>query len=196
MRKSKKQEAIPTIDLVTKPTDTKLRVKGLEVLASTMRQRACQIEMMQLEQKQDRVKLLEEVDKQRLDSEKSGKFFKSCVVECQDEMPAKVVYMNKFSKVDGEHEPALRNALGKLFDQLYIVEQRVSLREDVNVEYIKYLLGDKFDMLFGVKTQINHSDNFMEKRANLRPSLDNKTNDFIDGLVSQVQCEASLYLKG
>ena len=192
MKKNKQH----VICLVAKPVDKKLRVNGLEQLVNMMRQRAFQIEAMQADQKADKAAILEEVGKQRLESEKNGQFYKSCLVEAQDEAPAKVVYMNKFSKIAGEQEAPLRNVLGKLFDELYVVEHNIKLKESATFEYIKYLLGDKFDLLFDVETNINHVDSFMEKRAQMRPSLSKQSNNLIDSLVSQVQADASLYLKG
>ena len=89
----------------------------------------------------------------------------------------------------------LKQALGKLFDQLFVVTNELSLRDDVSYEKAKQILGSNLDLLFDVNSRIEACDEFMEKRAQIRSSLNGKINDIIDGITKQVQAEPSVSLK-
>jgi len=195
-KKSDDKIAIPFLSTKTKSKEVpKLSVKGLEKLAASMRKRNSEIESLSAEQKLDEKTVIDLVKVERIGAEKKGAFYKTCLVESEDNFPVKVTFNNKFQKIQTQHEPELRKVLGKLFDDLYVMRTDVKLRETTSVEVLKQILGDKFDALFETDVSICHRDEFMENRAKLRLSLDDKTNTVIDMLTDQVQAKPSVSFK-
>lgn len=191
---SKRKTRTPML-MLTKPDKSKseskksekLKVKGLEELATKMQKRAQQIEVLSVEQKIDRKNLLTTVKQKRVEAEQNGKFCKTALVETNNKHPVKVTYKNAFSKINVEHEGELKSVLGNLYNSLYERHREVKLKADVDIEYVKQLLGDKLEALFDVTEYITPKGQFMEQRAAMRPTLNNKTNDLIDNLTDQVQ---------
>lgn len=200
---AKKVELAPVINLTkpnkgsTKGGSPKLEIKGLEAVVARMRQRHMQIESMTTEQKLDETGMLTTVKEQRLSSEEAGQFYKVVLVDSADGIPAKVIFKNMYSKIDVSHEPELREHLKNGYDPLFEVRYDVKLRDNGNATYekLKQLLGTNFELLFEVTPFISPKDEFMERRAQMRPMLDKKVNQVLDTVVEQAQYKPQVSFK-
>lgn len=193
MTKKNKEIVIPL--LLTKKNSNevpKLTVTGLQKLATKLRERNRQIEDLAAAQKEEETAMLNVVKQERIDAEKKGHFFKCCLVESETEQTVKVQFANKFSKIDISNEEILRECLGGLFDELYVPETIVRIRDDISPQMLKDKLGEEmYTLLFKEEKFIGHRDEFMEVRARLRLTLNDKTNNVIDQLINQCQSKPS-----
>lgn len=200
MARSNKTIAAPIVPtlILTKPTKgtagtkkkDKLSVTGLEKIAAKLRERAQQMESLEAEQKVDKAQVVELCRKERRDAEVAGDFHTTCLVESDDGKPVQVVFVNKFTKVDVAHEPALKQALNGQFDTLFRKGVEVKVKDDVTLEKLREVLGNKFDALMALVDATEYLSldrEFMSKRAALRPALDAATNATIDGISDQCQ---------
>lgn len=186
---------IPMLTRATKKTANgvpKLTVLGMQKMASRMRKRNQSIESMLAEQELDKAQMIAEAKKERIGAEKKGSFYKTLLVESEDDQPVKVTFCNKFSKINVKHESELKQALGNLYGQLYEKKNVVTMKENVDVDRLKSILGeDKFNSLFDVETHISAKEEFMEKRFYLRSNLKDADNNLVDGLIEQTQNKPS-----
>ena len=194
--KKSKEVVVPVLSVKKGNEVPKLSVSGMEKVAARLRARAKEIEQLETEQKQEEKVMLEVVKSERIEAEKQGQFFKCCLVVSEDEQPVKVQFVNKFSKISTDNEPVLRDCLGELFDELYVPQVSVKVRDDISAGKLKEVLGEeKYLALFVEEKFISHRDEFMENRARLRLSLNEKTNSLIDQLVSQCAQKPSVSYK-
>jgi len=202
--KAKAKSPVPEIPILTKTQGSrtkteKLAVEGFEDLAASIRKTVLKIDSLAASLKDEKAELVSEVSALRLDAEVNGDFHKTCEVSTSDNAgPVLVIFQDKFSKVDVAHESVLRKGLGKNFDTLFSKSADVSPRADLTMDTIIDTLGDKADAffkLFEVTEYLKPVKGFMEKRATLRPSLDQETNDFLDGVTSQVQHSPTVKVK-
>ena len=193
-----KKELAPIINL-TKPSkksdSSKLEIEGHEALVVRMRQRHMQIESLEAEQKIDEVELLEDVRASRLEAEEEGQFYKVILVNSADGVPAKVIFKNMFKQIDVAHEDELRRHLKNGYDPLFEVRYNVKLRDNTSVSRLRELLGPNCDLLFEITPYISPKKDAMERRAQMRPVLDKKTNAVLDSVFEQAQYKPQLSLK-
>lgn len=158
----------------------KLRVTGLQKIASKLRERAKQIQNLETEQKEEENLLLDIVKKERINAEKNGEFYKCCNVETETENPVRVQFSNRYSKIDIENEEVLKECLGKLYPELFIKREVVKLRETTDIVSLRQLLGERFEFFFEKEEYLIPCD--LEHRAKLRQNLNDATNDVVDKL--------------
>lgn len=192
--------------ILTKPntgnkskSSDKLSVGGHETLISSMRERLKKIDSLSAQQKKDKEVLTEAIKAYRLSEEKAGNFHKTVLVDSDDGKPGQVIFQDKFSKIDVEHEPALREGLNGNFDTLMKRAVDVKAKKGVTLDTIKKALGPKafakLEEVSDFTEYLTLSSDFMAKRAAVRPTLDDDTNEFIDGIVDQSQYAPSVKLK-
>ena len=189
---------------VLKPVASKKTAKkdalvlmGHEDVATRVRDRARLLDNLETEQKQDAAVLIDAARSFRREAEASGNFHKMVKV-ATDTDPISLVFSDRYSPVAVENEPALREALGASYDAMFRREVKVSQRQDLNLDALKALLGDKFVAFaaaFDVKEVLTPVDGFMETRANLRPMLGTALNATVDGIIDQVQYKPSVRTK-
>ena len=181
----------------TKGGSPKLEIRGLEEMVARLRQRHMQIESLETEQAIDEDQLLTKVKDERLTAEMAGDFYKSVLVDSADGVPAKVVFKNMFKQIDCCHEPELREHLKKSYDPLFEVRYSMKLRDNGKASYdkLKQLLGNNLELLFDVTPFVSPVENFLEKRAQMRPLLDKKVNAVLDSVTEQAIYKPSISYK-
>lgn len=195
----KKKIEVPSLTLKKSTAEVpKLQIRGLEKLSSKLRARVKEIKQLEEEQKNEESVLLDTVKNERIDAEKKGSFYKTCLVLSEEEdQPVRVTFSNKFSKIKEENEPILRECLGPLYDELYVNVTLAKVRDDVSVQTLKEKLGEElYTMLFVEEKFIGHREDFLENRAKLRQKLSAKTMDVVDQLTDQTICKAGISYKG
>lgn len=190
--------ALKTLDLTKSKQDDggKLRVEGLEKLASQYRDTQIEIEMLVEAQKDRKRQLIEAVGRKRLAEEKAGRFYKTCSVATDDEEVVYVIWGDRYNALDPSHEPLLKRAVGKHYDTLFNRALAAKAEKDARLEDIQKLLGPvKFDELrryLTLSETLKLRSGFMEARAKLRTMFDATTNESIDVVVGQVQHDPSV----
>ena len=172
-----------------------LDIEGHGERVVRMRKRHAQIESLKTEQELDKDELMEAVKSSRLEAEEEGEFYRIALVKSADDTPAKVIFKNMFKQIDIGHESELRKYLKKGYDPLFETRYSVKLRNNKSVERLRELLGNDLDLLFEVTPFVSPVDDFMEKRAQLRPTLDKKVNATVDNVTDQAQYQPQINLK-
>lgn len=188
----------PTKGAAAKKSKDRLSIPGHEALAKKMRERGKKLDSLGAEQKKDIATLRDSVKEQRLAAEKAGDFHKTVLVESADGKPVQVVFQDRYSKVDVDHEDALRTALSGNYDQLFTKGIDVKVKPNATLDALKAALGDKFDAfaaLCDVTEYLAPTKDYMTKRSAIRGGLDETTNDAIDAITDQVQVSPSVKLK-
>ena len=189
-----KIKEVPALFLSKKSNEVpKLKIGSLRELATKLRSRARQIEDLEASQKKEEYMLLSVVKSERTLAEKNNEFYKCCVVETDTEQPVRVQFSNKYSKINIENEEVLKECLGKLYPELFAKKEVVKLRETTNLNSLRQLLGERFELFFEIEEYLVPCD--MEHRAKLRQSLNDKTNDVVDQLREQVSQNPSVSYK-
>jgi len=180
-------------------TADKLIINGFEKKIVEMRERQKRIDSDSAAQKKDKEALVDSVGKTRLDEEKAGNFHKTVLVASADDKPGQVIFADKYSKIDVEHEKALRDGLEGQYDVLVARGLDIKLGKGTTLETLKKALGPKgFAALTEVADlteYLTFSSAFREKRSALRSSMSDETNEFVDGLIEQAQYSPSVKLK-
>ncbi len=181
-----------------KAKSTKLEIKGFESIIPEMRRRRKKIE--DLSKKQDEVKadLIKTVSAKRLAAEKRGNFHKTCTLPSDDNKPGLVVFQNKFSKIDCDHEATLKKGLNGHYKNLVSRRFSLSVKPDTTLRALKSALGNKFDAfasLVDVHEFLKVKGEFMEARAGLRDSLTNEENATCDDITAQCQQDPQVKVK-
>lgn len=192
------QAALKSLDLTKPKSDEggKLGVEGLEQVASEYRDAQAEIELLLEAQKGRRIKILEACGKKRRAEELDGHFYKTCAVATDTDDVLTVSWGDRYRVLDVSHEPTLRRAFGKHFDDLFTRVVSVKLDKAASLGKIEEIVGpSRLDALtkqirFGESLKLTAG--FMEQRADLRPAFDEKTNESIDTVVAQVQSDPSL----
>lgn len=188
---TKKKVVVPFLSASKKSNEVpKLKISGLEKLSSKLRERAKQIEDLEMEQSQEEKTLLAVVKSERINAEKNNEFYKCCVVETDTEQPIRVQFSNKYSKSNIENEEVLKECLGELYPELFAKKEVVKLRDTTDLFSLRQLLGERFEVFFETEEYLVPCD--MEHRAKLRQHLNNKTNDVVDQLREQVSQKPSI----
>lgn len=202
--KSQAVSAVAALSLTKKKPKSsvsteKLEVTGFEKIIPQMRQRRQEMDDLEAAQKIDEAKVLHAVKKERLEAEKKGAFYRSCLVQSDDGKPSLVSFSDSFSKLETENEEILRDALGDNYDALVNRVCDIKVRAGITADRIKEVVGEEaFDKLLTVvelDESLVFSKDFMQRRATLRPKMSAELNDAIDTMVDTVQRKPSVRLK-
>lgn len=198
MTKKAAQAALKTTDLTKRKGDDegKLRIEGLERVASEYRDAQAEIELLLEAQKGRRAELIAACAKKRRAEELAGRFFKTCAVATDTDDLLYVSWGDKYRVLDTSHEPVLRKAFGKHFDDLFERVTTVKLDKKASLEKIREIVGPARMNDLAKQVRFDESlkivGGFMEQRADLRPAFDEKVNESIDTVIAQVQSDPSL----
>jgi len=173
----------------------RFEVTGCEAKVVEIRGIDKQVEELQGKRTKLREVIIESVQKLRKAWEKKGKMYKSFTILSQDGVPATVLFKNAFSRIDPANELAMREALGKYFDELYSKSTSTALRKNADIDELKKLLGARFAEFFDQQTFIDHKEGFMEKRADLRSEVTKPINDALDSYTKDMQAQPDLRMK-
>lgn len=190
--------ALKTLDLTKRKNDDggKLKVEGLERMASEYRDAQAEIELLLEAQKQRRAEILAVCTKKRSTEERAGRFYKTCAVVTDTDDVLNVSWGDKYKALDVSHEPVLRKAFGKHYDDLFGLAVTAKIDKDATVEQIREIVGpsrlDALTKMVRFSESLKLRSGFMEARADLRPAFDDQTNDSIDTVVGQIQSDPSL----
>jgi hypothetical protein len=165
----------------------KLEITGHTKLVQGIRRRNQKIESLQAENEIDKQTLIGVCKDERRDAEKDGDLFKTCLVSAGKQPPAKVTFTNKYKQIDTSHEEQLREALDGSYDSLFETKHTIKLRNPSDFARLKELLGDELFRLLEVTPFIAPKQDFMERRAQMRPTLSEQTNDVLDTITDQAQ---------
>jgi len=201
--KVKSKSPAPVIPVLTKPEgksskSDKLPVVGHEKQAAKIRSLVQEIESAEAEKSVLCSDLIAVCAEKRLTAEKAGDFHKTCEVASEDNDPVLVIFADKYSKVDVVHEDVLKKALGDSYGVLVRRGVEVKAKPETTLAALKEALGGKFDALAALVDLTEYlvpGKGYMEKRATLRPTLDDATNTVIDGITAQVQQKPSVKTK-
>lgn len=202
-RKTKAQATLPFI--LTKPeappgkkVSSKLVVFGHEATVAKMRADQKLLDALTTSLDESKAKLREAIAKVRLREEKKGNFHKTVILPSSDGENAKMIFQNRFSKIDVKHEAALKTALNGHAKQLVSRKFELKVKGETTLRALKAALGDKFEALLGLVDLhefLAISGDFMEIRAELRPSLTAEENSACDAIVEQCQHPPQVRLK-
>lgn len=175
-------------------------MSGFEDVATRVKERARQMDALKAEQEIDTAELVAEARAFRIAEECAGNFAKTVDVPTEqgDGDKVQVVFSDRYTGIDPEHEPVLRVALGRHFDGVLKLTATAKPRSDLTVEKLQAVLGDKYEAfcsLFEVSEQYTPVAAFMETRANLRPTLTSAVNEALDVIVERVQYKPSIKTK-
>jgi len=192
-RKPKGPAPKPSTPLVlTKPGSkkTKLPIVGLEKNAARIRANKAKIEALATEVEIDAHVVIDRCMTDRRDAETAGNFHTTCEVASGDGKPVQVVFQNKYSKIDMEHEESLKEALNSHYDSMIRRGVDVKVKPDVTLDKIREALGDQFDALLALVDVVEYltpGKDFMDKRASRRSSMTPDENQKVDDIIDQCQ---------
>jgi hypothetical protein len=175
----------------------KLRVFGLEKLATTLHTRESTIKDLNEKQTQDKTKLIERVAVSRANEEQRGNFYKTCLVHAgPDQDDIQVIWTDSYSALPTKHEPILRKAFGKRFEDMFVRVAEVKPRSPMSAATLRERMGDKayeiFADLFEVKEAFKVKAGFMETRFRKRAELDAETNELLDIVQAGAQAKPTV----
>lgn len=202
-RKTKAKAGSPLV--LTKPEtptekkkSSQLVVAGHEATVAKMRADQKMLDSLTESLKESKAKLREAVGKVRLREEKKGNFHKTVVLPSSDGEDAKMIFQNKFNKIDVKHEQDLKAALNGHAKNLISRRFELKVKKETTLRALKAALGDKFEALLGLVDLhefLAISGDFMEVRAELRPTLTPEENAACDAIVEQCQHPPQVRLK-
>ena len=170
----------------------KYTVKGLEKVVPQIRE--IDVDMVKLQKQRQVMKdmILNTVRPIKEKEERTGRLYKTFIIESNDGLAATVLYKNAFSKIPASNEEQMRKELKDHFDELYDVTTQIAPRRGINWDKLKTLLGDKFEDYFGETKIISHKKDFMERRAEMRSEVNKRTNDVLDQYTKDCQATPDL----
>lgn len=166
----------------------KLAITGYEDDAAAIRKKLLKLDALTTEVKELKAELIEAVTQERLDAEIAGNFHKTCAVDSTDGHPVLVIFQDKYSKISTEHEEALRAHLNSHYETLITRDYEVKVKKATTLDALKTALGNKWDAfaaLVDVTEFLKPSNDFMQKRAELRSTMTKAENKAVDAIVEQ-----------
>ena len=201
-RKPRGKAPEPVAPLVlTKPgaKNTKLPVVGLEKYADRIRANKIAIEGIAAKIEIDSHVVIDRCGLDRRAAEVIGRFHTTCEVAASgDAKPIQVVFQNKYTKIDVEHEERLKTSLNSHFDNLIRRGVDVKVKPATTLAKIREALGDRFDALLAlvdVTEYLTPREKFMDKRAGLRSVLTPEENQTVDEVIDQCQYSPQIRVK-
>lgn len=174
----------------------KLEVSGFESVVPQIRKIDDQVTALQEQRLQMKDLILNKVRDVKRDTEEKGALYKSFIIKSEDDAPAVVQYKNMFSKLDPSNEEEMRKVLNGHYDTLFETKHDIKMKDNADLEKLRALLGDNFDVFFNSTKHIAFKKEFMENRASLRDKLTKQSNVVLDRWVSQNQASPDLRMKG
>jgi hypothetical protein len=188
---------VPDLNL-SKPKKGKtarFRIEGHEATADRIRELQLEIDSLTSELKAKKETLLEAVNEQHREQELAGTFHQTVEVMTTDGKPVKVVYQNRFSKVDIGHREALVSALNGQYQNLFTEEVTLKARDGVRLAEVRAALGNRFDTLLEGTEVIAAKKDFRQRRQAVRSALSDETNALIDSVVTQMASAPQVKVK-
>lgn len=192
--------ALNKMDLTKAKDDDggKLRIVGhtAKQLAREYNDAQAQIEELQELQKERKQRIIDLASEKRLEAENEGRFYSTAQIETEDDEFLQILWTDRFKALDTSHQPVLKRAFGKHYDDLFRETIEVKAADNVTVEEMQTALGSRaFDTLqkfVTVAPALKLKKGFLETRANLRGTFDATTNTSIDTVVAKVAYAPSL----
>lgn len=185
--------ALKNLDL-KKPKDEedgKLLVSTLKRVASKYRDAQAKIEALQEQQKQYRDEMTAVCSEMRTKAEAENRFYKTCEVETNTDDVLQVTWSNSFSPLDPGHEPVLREAFGKQFDDLFEPVVQAKAEKTATLQDIVDIVGPARVAALAKYVKFNEKlklkSNFLETWRDIKATVDSTVREAIDTVVGQVQ---------
>jgi hypothetical protein len=181
-----------------KKKSSQLIITGHETTVAKMRADQKLLDSLTDSLQEQKTDLRAAVGKVRLREEKRGRFHKTVILPSADGEDAKVIFQNKFNKIDVKHEGALKKALNGHASKLINRRFELKVKPETTLKALKAALGDKFEALsslIDVHEFLAISGEFMETRAQLRPNLTAEENAACDAITEQCQQPPQVRLK-
>ena len=184
---------LKTLD--SKTTVEKLEVTGFESVVPQIRNIDDQVTKLQEQRQLMKDLILNRVRDVKRDTEEKGVLYKSYLIKSEDDQPAIVQYKNMFSKLDLSNEEQLKKTLNSHYDLLFETQCDVKVKNNADIEKLRTLLGENFDVFFSSTKYIAFKKEFMENRAAVRDKLTKPSNAMLDRWVSENQASPDLRMK-
>lgn len=200
MAKAAKKKVAESITLtpatLSKNGVEKLDVRGCESWVKTAREIKKVIEDKDKEFQFMRTQILNVAKNKKREAELKGTLYKTLVVHSvEGEQPAEVLFKNAFSKLKPENEKVVRDYLGEeIFKELFERSTALVMKKNVDLDEMRKLLGENFSRFFETVETLNFAPEFQEKRASVRPKLNNEKNAQLDMWVDEYQSSPDLRL--
>lgn len=187
-----------------KKDDSKLVVTGFEKPAARIRKTQQQIDNLTAEKKVECAKVIASMRSLRIDKEKNGEFYTTCLLESEDDKRLPVIFQDKYSKLDMENKQTLTAAFGEHYDELVEEGVDIKFRSSISLDIAKERItkardgNEAFDILMGMidaTPYLKFVNGFMQRRASLRRKMPAETNDMIDELVVLAQADPQIRTK-
>lgn len=192
--------ALNKMDLTKAKDDDggKLAIGGhtAKQLAREYNDAQAQIEELQELQKERKQRIIDLVAEKRLEAEREGRFYATAQIETEDDEFLQILWTDRFKALDTSHQPILKRAFGKHYDDLFRESIEAKVAGDATLDEMQTALGSRaFDTLqkfVTISSALKLKKGFMETRANLRGTFDDTTNASIDTVVGKVAYAPSL----
>ena len=179
----------------TKKTTKKLAVEGHQALVDDIVERQRKLESMQTEQKAA-LEELREIGVEAMREVESQQFTKTCRVK-GEKQDVRVTRKDAFSKIDPEHEDALKGMLGTVYETLFSSGIDLKLTADPeNFIADCRKAGLNVDAYFDRSDWIKPKKGFLEVRASMRKSMKQQDNEVLDALIDKFSYAPSVGFKG
>ena len=179
-----------------KSSKINLVIPGYEPVVDRAIERGRKIDSLKTEQDMDLEMLRAVAVEHMYQYEESGRFTKTAYIS-GTETNASVTRKDSFSKLDIGNKSTLIDIVGdELYSQLY--EEKVEVKLVGSFEMLRKQCakaGIDIEAYFSVTEYIAPCDNFLESRAKLRGSLDERKNSSLDKLTENIAYTPSVRLK-
>jgi hypothetical protein len=192
-----RQQAIDALDSINlkapkKADGTKLVIDNHPELADEYLALKDQVDELKEQMEGIRKRMVDIAAPRRLTREKNGDFFSTCVFRSSnEEREVLVLWSDRYSTLDPDHEAVLKQALGSHYNMLLKRTVSVKVTDEATVDALKSFLGEtkynKLAKFLVVQDKLAFTPKFMSRRAELRAAFDERTNEGIDKLIAQVQ---------
>jgi hypothetical protein len=182
-----------------KKAKAKLTLEGEEELASVIRSRQREIESLEAEQKIDKARLTELAASVRNGALRRGSAV--ATVHCSagsDSDPVKVVFTDRYSKIDVAYREPLQEVLGDAYERYLVERCTIALRDSLSVPDLSALLGVRALEKLQTVCDINEHLECVPKLSTVYAadrSLSDEQCDAIDDLRSQCAYTPSVRTK-
>jgi len=186
------------IDLKVAETDNKVEkyeVTGLEDIPGQIRELDQKISELNEARESMRTMIMNYVAPIMKENTTKGLLYKTYLIASRDGVPAQVIYKNMFSKLDITNEKVIREVMGVYFEEFFLVETAQMMKNNVDVNRLKTILGDRYNDFFEDKSVVSFAKDFMEKRATLHPKLTKEIKAQLDNWTKDYQSKPDLRMK-
>ena len=179
----------------TKKSTVKLKVDGHQALVDEIVKRQRELESLGTEQKAA-LEELRQIGVEAMREQESWQFTKTCRVH-GDLQDVRVTRKDAFSKIDPEHEDALKGMLGDVYETLFSAGTDLKLIVEPG-NFIAACRKAKLDVdkYFDRTDWIKPKKGFLEVRASLRGGMKGPDNEVLDALTDKFAHAATVGFKG